>query len=233
MSKPDLEHLLSKLKTDEGKSRAMIAAIRSGLVNDNDFYERTVKLSFQIGILYPLLKLASEKRDDATLIEVFKGLGFNADGIKFTHKKGYFDREIEFLERQEGFVYRRMDHILQAHAAEKNGRFIEAGGYYEMDGQFLQAGLVYEQGKDFESAIRCFGIATVPGAMARCQEEIGDLPAAMINYEKHGHFGYASRVARRLGYNDMAEVYNNLEIMLHPPRFVVIFRKLKNRKPVK
>ena len=235
----DLEGLIAKLKTDEGKSQAMIKAVELYLVDDIGFYQRTVGLAMRVENYFSLMKLALKKGDDFTYIAALKQLGYFTEGLKFAHGRGYFDREIEFLERLERRIEEgrstEQEHFIQATNAEQNRDYLRAAQLFEADGLLFDAGRNYSSGKDYLNAIRCYNEArdTMPSLkftiftrIGFAKEKLGDLNEALMDFERGGAFYFAARVSKKIGDTEMAGVYEKLDKLFHPELPILILRQI-------
>lgn len=222
----DLESLIGKLKTDEGKSHAMAQVVETHLVDDMGFYQRTVGLAMRVGNYFPLLKIALKRGDDETYMAALNQLGFFTDGVRFAHGRGYFHREIEFLRRWERHIAERgksrgQAHFVQAYNAEQNGYYLEAARLFELDGSFWDAGRNYSKGKDLLNALRCFTEGKGLFNIALTKEKLGNLNEAQLDYERSGKFYFAARVSEKIGDNEMAGVYEKLGLLNPSPNILI------------
>ena len=221
-----LDVLIGKLETQEGRTRALIQAVKKGIVTSSDYYERAIQGSIDLGMPTEGIEIAIQRGDDDTVLRIYRELGWHKFGIEHAHQKGYFAAEIELLNQQDAEVRKETAEITdtvandnspirsKAISMRKQKNYREAGELFEQLGDHADAGRAFSMADDNQKAIVNYELAKWYGHAGNVCMRIKDFRRARVNYEKSGVWELAAEASAKIGDVEHERIYRELANLL-------------------
>ncbi|MBI4143516.1 hypothetical protein HY487_01380 [Candidatus Woesearchaeota archaeon] len=226
MDELKLDILVGRLETEEGRTRALIQAVKKGLVKSPDYYEKTIQGSIKLRMPTEAIALAKQRGDDAAVFRIHGENGLFNSGVEYAHQRGYFAAEIELLEQQEAEARKGIlgigDTIInenyharrEAISLMKQKKYREAGELLEQIGDNADAGRAFSMAGNDQKAIVNYEIAKWHRHAGDVSMRVKDFKRARVNYEKHGMWELAAQASARLGDVENERTYRELANLL-------------------
>lgn len=105
----ELEELIGKLQTEEGKTAAIVDAVENKLTTNPDYIERTFQFYVNLAITDQYSAVDRLKRFDSPqysgrIIDALENMKEYVEAAEFAHKSGLLERAILNYERSGNFV---------------------------------------------------------------------------------------------------------------------------------
>ncbi len=106
----ELEELIEKLQTEEGKIAAIVDAVERKLITNPDYIERTFQFYVNLGITDQYSAIDGLKKLDLPqyserIIDALENMKEYVEAAEFAQKNGFLERAIINYERSGNFVF--------------------------------------------------------------------------------------------------------------------------------